>query len=31
LLRVDFIERMTYLSHPNVAQYGVRFQLRFDY
>lgn len=31
LLRVDFIERFSYLDHPNVAQYGVRFQLKFDY
>jgi hypothetical protein len=31
LLRVDFIERLTYLDHPNTTQYGVRFQIRFDY
>ncbi len=31
LLRVDFIERFTYLNHPNIPQYGVRFQIKFDY
>lgn len=31
LLRVDFIERFSYLDHPNVPQYGVRFQIKFDY
>lgn len=31
LLRVDFIERLTYLDHPNTTQYGVRCQIRFDY
>jgi hypothetical protein len=31
LLRVDFIERFTYLNHPMVPQYGLRFQLKFDY
>ena len=31
LLRVDFIERFSYLDHPNVPQYGVRFQVKFDY
>ena len=31
LLRVDFIERFSYLNHPNVPQYGLRFQVKFDY
>lgn len=31
LLRVDFIERFSYLNHPTVPRYGVRFQLKFDY
>ncbi|HXB05971.1 MAG TPA: DUF5686 family protein [Puia sp.] len=31
LLRVDLIERFSYLDHPNVPRYGVRFQIKFDY
>ena len=31
LLRVDFIERFSYLNHPNIPQYGLRFQVKFDY
>ena len=29
--RVDFIERFSYLDHPLVPRYGIRFQLKFDY
>ena len=30
-LRVDAIERFSYLNHPLVPRYGIRFQLKFDY
>jgi uncharacterized protein DUF5686/carboxypeptidase-like protein len=30
-LRVDFIERFTYLDHPLTPRYGLRFQIKFDY
>jgi len=30
-LRVDAIERFSYLNHPMAPQYGIRFQLKFDY
>jgi len=30
-LRVDAIERFSYLDHPMVPRYGIRFQLKFDY
>jgi len=30
ILRVDFIKRFTYLSNPNVADFGIRVQLRLD-
>jgi hypothetical protein len=30
-LRVDAIERFSYLDHPMVPRYGIRAQLKFDY
>ena len=30
ILRVDFIRRFTYLDNPNVADFGIRVQLRLD-
>ncbi|HEY4289111.1 MAG TPA: DUF5686 family protein [Puia sp.] len=30
-LRVDAIERFSYLQHPMAPRYGIRFQLKFDY
>jgi len=30
-LRVDAIERFSYLDHPLVPRYGIRLQLKFDY
>jgi hypothetical protein len=30
VFRVDFIERFTFLDHPNVSSTGVRVQFRFD-
>ena len=31
LLRIDAIERFSYLDHPMVPRYGIRAQLKFDY
>jgi hypothetical protein len=30
ILRVDFIKRFTYLDNPNVADFGIRVQIRLD-
>lgn len=30
-LRVDAIERFSYMNHPLVPRYGIRFQFKFDY
>jgi hypothetical protein len=30
ILRVDFIKRFSYLSNPNVADFGIRVQVRLD-
>ena len=30
-LRIDGIERFSYLNHPMAPRYGIRFQLKFDY
>jgi hypothetical protein len=29
--RVDLVKRLTYLDHPNVADWGVRVRFRFDF
>lgn len=31
LLRVDLVRRFTYLDHPNVAEWGVRARVKFDF
>jgi hypothetical protein len=31
LIRVDFIKRFTYLDHPDITKYGIRFRARFDF
>ncbi len=31
LLRVDLVKRFTYLDHPNVAEWGVRARVKFDF
>lgn len=31
LIRVDFIKRFTYLDHPDIAKYGIRFRTHFDF
>ena len=28
-LRIDLVKRLNYLDHPNVAEWGVRFKVRF--
>ncbi len=31
LIRVDFIKRFTYLDHPDITKYGIRFRAHFDF
>jgi hypothetical protein len=31
LVRIDFIKRFTYLDHPDIAKYGIRFRAHFDF
>lgn len=31
LLRVDLVRRFNYLDHPQVAQYGIRARVKFDF
>ncbi|MFT4033357.1 MAG: DUF5686 family protein [Siphonobacter sp.] len=31
LLRIDIVRRFSYLDHPNVAQWGIRGRMRFDF
>jgi hypothetical protein len=31
LIRVDFIKRFTYLNHPEIPNYGIRFRAHFDF
>jgi Family of unknown function (DUF5686)/CarboxypepD_reg-like domain len=31
LVRVDFIKRFTYLDHPDIPLWGVRFRTKFDF
>jgi len=31
LIRVDLVKRITYLDHPDVSEWGVRFRARFDF
>jgi Family of unknown function (DUF5686)/CarboxypepD_reg-like domain len=31
LIRIDFIKRFTYLNHPDIPNYGIRFRARFDF
>ncbi|MBL0359015.1 MAG: carboxypeptidase-like regulatory domain-containing protein [Chitinophagaceae bacterium] len=31
LLRVDLIKRLTYLDHPDISKWGVRFKVRFEF
>jgi hypothetical protein len=31
LLRVDFVRRFSYLDHPEIAQYGIRARVKFEF
>lgn len=31
LVRVDFIKRFTYLEHPEIPTWGIRFRTKFDF
>ncbi|RXK82961.1 DUF5686 family protein [Filimonas effusa] len=31
LVRVDFIKRFTYLDHPEIAKWGIRARVKFDF
>jgi hypothetical protein len=31
LLRVDLIKRVTYLDHPDISKWGLRFKVRFEF
>jgi hypothetical protein len=31
LLRLDLVRRFTYLDHPNVPKWGVRFRVKFEF
>jgi hypothetical protein len=31
LLRLDLVKRFTYLDHPNVAPWGIRGRMKFDF
>jgi len=31
LIRVDFIKRFTYLEHPEIPTWGIRFRTKFDF
>lgn len=31
LLRVDLVKRFNYLQHPNVAEWGIRTRVKFDF
>lgn len=31
IFRVDYVRRLTYLSHPDVAQWGIRVRTKFEF
>jgi len=31
LFRVDVVKRLTYLNHPEVAEWGIRTRVKFDF
>jgi hypothetical protein len=31
LVRIDFIKRFTYLNHPEIPTWGIRFRTKFDF
>jgi predicted small secreted protein len=30
-VRVDFVKRLSYLDHPDIASYGIRVKIKFDF
>lgn len=30
-VRLDFVKRLTYLDHPDIAEFGVRVKIKFDF
>ncbi len=30
-VRVDFVKRLSYLNHPDIAPFGVRVKIKFDF
>lgn len=30
-VRLDFVKRLTYLDHPDIAKFGVRVKIKFDF
>ena len=31
ILRVDYIKRLTYTDHPDIAKWGIRFRFKFEF
>lgn len=31
VMRIDYVRRFTYLDHPNIAKWGIRFRFRFTF
>jgi hypothetical protein len=31
LIRIDLVKRLTYLDHPDLAQWGIRSRVKFDF
>jgi hypothetical protein len=31
VLRIDYVRRFSYLNNPNIAEWGIRFRLRFAF
>ena len=31
VLRVDYVRRLTYLDQPNVAKWGIRARIKFEF
>lgn len=31
VIRIDYVHRLTYLSHPDVAQWGIRVRTKFEF
>jgi len=31
VVRVDLVKRFTYLDHPQISSWGIRFRIKFDF